>query len=245
MFTKILTGSILALAMAMTSAQAEDRVIRIGTEGAYAPFNLINDNGEIDGFERELGDMICENAGLKCEWVQNDWDSIIPNLLSGNYDVIMAGMSITDEREKVIDFSIGYFPPEPSAFVALSGHEIDFNNDIFTAQTATIQASYLADKGVELIEFPSPDQTIAAVKNGEADVVLADKAFLQEQLNAMGNEMEFVGDDVAIGGGIGAGVRESDSELREILSAEIQKLKDDGTLQKLLDKWFEGKVKLQ
>lgn len=58
-----------------------------------------------------MGDELCKRAELTCEWVKNDWDSIIPNLVSGNYDTIMAGMSITDERDEVIDFTQDYFPP--------------------------------------------------------------------------------------------------------------------------------------
>ena len=67
--------------------------VRMGTEGAYPPYNFINDAGEVDGFERELGDELCKRAKLECEWVTNEWDSIIPNLVSGNYDTIIAGMS--------------------------------------------------------------------------------------------------------------------------------------------------------
>jgi polar amino acid transport system substrate-binding protein len=72
-----------ALALAASAALAQD-VVRMGTEGAYPPYNFINDNGEVDGYERELGDILCERAGLTCEWVTNEWDSIIPNLTSGN-----------------------------------------------------------------------------------------------------------------------------------------------------------------
>ena len=73
------------------TALAQD-VVRMGSEGAYPPYNFINDaTGELDGMERELGDAICERAGLTCEWVINDWDTIIPNLVSGNYDTIIAG----------------------------------------------------------------------------------------------------------------------------------------------------------
>ena len=89
-----------ALAGLAGTAMAQD-VVRLGTEGAYPPYNFINDAGEVAGFERELGDEMCKRAGLTCEWVTNAWDSIIPNLQSGNYDVIIAGMSITDEREAV------------------------------------------------------------------------------------------------------------------------------------------------
>ncbi len=109
----ILSTAILALSAGFAAAQT----VRLGTEGAYPPYNFVNDAGEVDGFERELGDELCKRAELTCEWVTNDWDSIIPNLQSGNYDVIMAGMSITDEREKVIDFTQPYFPPAASAFL--------------------------------------------------------------------------------------------------------------------------------
>ena len=83
-------------ALALTAGVAMADTVRLGTEGAYPPYNFINDKGEVDGFERELGDELCKRAELTCEWVTNDWDSIIPNLTSGNYDAIIAGMSITE-----------------------------------------------------------------------------------------------------------------------------------------------------
>ena len=95
-----------ALAFVAGAAYADSHsVVRLGTEGAYPPWNFINDAGEVDGFERELGDELCTRAELTCEWVTNEWDSIIPNLVSGNYDAIIAGMSITAERDEVIDFT--------------------------------------------------------------------------------------------------------------------------------------------
>jgi len=107
--------------------------VRLGTEGAYPPYNFLNDAGEVDGFERALGDELCTRAELTCEWVTNDWDSIIPNLVSGNYDVIIAGMSITEERDEVIDFSDPYTQPDPSAYVALSeGIDVEKRGDLGT-----------------------------------------------------------------------------------------------------------------
>ena len=110
---KLILAAVIAAVSAGTAYAQQ--TVRMGTEGAYEPYNFINDKGEIDGFEREVGDKLCEIAGYKCEWVKNDWDSIIPNLLSGNYDTIMAGMSITDERKEKIDFTQNYFPPTASA----------------------------------------------------------------------------------------------------------------------------------
>jgi len=225
-----------AAIMAASFASADGHsVVRMGTEGAYAPWNFINDSGEVDGFERELGDELCARAELTCEWVTNEWDSIIPNLVSGNYDVIIAGMSITDERDEVIDFTQAYTPPDPSSFVAASD-SVDLEGGVIAAQTGTIQAGYIAETGATLLEFATPDETIAAVKSGEADAVLADKSFLDAIVEADA-ELSFVGEEVPLGGGVGMGVRESDGELKAAFDAAIQSMKDDGTLNAMIAKW--------
>ncbi len=228
----ILATAALALSAGLASAQD---VVRLGTEGAYPPWNFLNDAGEVDGFERELGDELCRRAELTCEWVTNDWDSIIPNLVSGNYDAIIAGMSITDERDEVIDFSQNYTPPDPSAYAAMSDG-IDVEAAVIAAQTGTIQAGYVAETGGTLVEFASPDETIAAVKSGEADAVLADKSFLAPIVEE-DPDLMFVGPDVPLGGGVGMGFRESDQELRDTFDAAIQSMKDDGSLNELIAKW--------
>lgn len=223
------------LALSTSFAMAE--TVRLGTEGAYPPYNFINDAGEIDGFEREVGDELCKRAELTCQWVTNDWDSIIPNLVSGNYDAIIAGMSITDEREEVVDFTQGYTPPSPSAYAALSA-DVDLNGGIIAAQTATIQSNHVVDTGATLVEYPTPDETVAAVKAGEADAVIADKDFLEPIVEE--TDLVFVGDDVPLGGGIGMAFRESDDELRGKFDAAITSMKEDGTLNALISKWEVG-----
>lgn len=226
---------------AALAAPVSAQSIRLGTEGAYPPFNFVNEKGEVDGFERAVGDEICKRAELECSWVTNDWDTIIPNLVSGNYDAIIAGMSITSERDQVIDFTQDYFPPDPSAYVALKGAGPEMAEGVVASQTASVQAGHVAESGAELMEFATFDDCVAAVRNGEADAVLADRGFLEDIVNESGGELVFIGADVIIGEGIGIGVRESDSALKEKLNAAITSMKEDGVLNTIISKWFEGR----
>ena len=220
------------------AATAQD-IVRIGTEGAYEPYNFIDQaTGQLTGFEIELGNELCTRAQLTCEFVQNAWDSIIPNLQSGNYDMIMAGMSITEERKQVIDFTQNYYPPTASIYLALSADANIGAGAVVAAQTGTIQAGYVAESGATLLEFATPDETVAAVRNGEADAVFADKDYLAPIAADSNGELVVLANEVPLGGGVGIGLRESDTELKEKMNAAIQSMKDDGTLNTMLKKWF-------
>lgn len=235
---KLLALSAASLAMVASMTMAQDTV-RIGTEGAYPPWNFIDDDGEVGGFERELGDELCSRAKLSCEWVVNAWDSIIPNLVSGNYDAIMAGMSITAERQEVIDFTQNYSLPDPSLYLAMS-KDVDPSSGVIAAQTGTIHATFVAENGWALIEFSTPEDTIAAVQNGEADAVLANDTFLTPY--AEGGEMVLLDQRELIGGGVGMGLRKSDGALKAKFDAAIGSMKSDGSLNALITKWEIGET---
>jgi polar amino acid transport system substrate-binding protein len=228
--------ALITFALALSAGVASAQTVRMGTEGAYPPYNFINDNGAVDGYEIELGNEMCKRAALTCEWVTTDWDSIIPNLLSGNYDTIIAGMSITPERGEVVDFTQNYFPPAASAYMALTaGANV---KGVVSAQIGTIQADYVAESGATLLEFATLDDTVAAVKNGEADAVFADIDALVPFVNESGGEFVWAGEEVQLGGGVGMALRKSDTELRGKFDAVITEMKADGTINALIVKWF-------
>ncbi|KKB11911.1 amino acid ABC transporter [Devosia geojensis] len=239
----IIVGAALAAFAAPATAQ---ETVRIATEGAYAPWNFLNDAGEPAGFEIDLANAICEEAGITCEIVINDWDSIIPNLLAGNYDVIMAGMSITEERLETIDFSDNYFPPDPSRFVAAPGSNLDFANLTGArvgVQGATIQAGWAEENlgaNNTIVAFSTADQAMADLAAGNLDTILADGAYLQPVVDASNGAIEFVGEEVLIGDGVGAGIRKGDAELIETWNTALDALKADGTVDGLIAQWFDG-----
>ena len=240
---KMLTS--LGLAAALMSGAAFADNVRIGTEGAYAPWNYIDDAGKLAGFEIELGAELCKKAGISCEFVQNEWDSIIPNLIAGNYDMIMAGMSITDERKQTIDFSDDYFPPDPSKYIAMKGMSADFGNlsgKRIGVQGATIQSAYAEETfsaNNTIVSYETPDQSVADLMAGNIDLLLADGSFLQPVVDGSGGAVAFVGPDVMIGGGVGIGMRKTDGDLAMKMGKALDAAKKDGTVDRLIKKYFD------
>ena len=100
---------LLSLGLLSLTTISNAKSIRIGTEGAYPPWNNLNSAGDLEGAEIDFGNEACARMGIDCEWVTQDWDGIIPALLQGKYDIIIAGMSITEERKEKVNFTNGYF----------------------------------------------------------------------------------------------------------------------------------------
>lgn len=103
-----LAAAVAVLPMAGSAVAKDWKTLRVATEGAYPPFNSQTPDGKVIGFEPDLLVEICKRAELTCETVVQEWSGIIPGLTAGKYDAIMSGMSITEKRLQVIDFSIPY-----------------------------------------------------------------------------------------------------------------------------------------
>ncbi|MEM1362430.1 MAG: transporter substrate-binding domain-containing protein [Pseudomonadota bacterium] len=230
--TTVFSLSILSIGPAL--AQDTDAVT-LATKGNFPPWNFVNDAGDLDGFEHDLGEELCQRADLHCKWVFNEWATIIPNLVAGDYDAIISGMAITPERAETISFTQAYTPPAPSYYMALS-EEADLSGGTIAAQTGTIQAGYLEETGANLVEHRTHDDTIAAVENGEAVALLANISFL-ETVGGEKDHLIIVGDPIMLGNGVGMGIRQSDGDLREKLDAAITSMKEDGSLNALIAKW--------
>ena len=226
----------LGAAAVATLACGGPEPVRLATEGKYHPFNFINDDGEIDGLERELGDELCRRAELECEWVLNDWVGMIPDLLAEEFDAIIAGMSITDERDATIDFTEPYYPPTPSVYLALSSAGDEALEGRLGAYADTIFSDYFDEQGIAYVEFTSEDDRLEALLNGEIDAMPADHAYAVEKIAKYEGRLAIVGPPLLLDRGIGIGVR-SDSDLQDKLNPALAAMKADGSLNELIRRW--------
>jgi len=233
-----------AAALLALTLSAEAQTVKLGSEGAYPPYNYVDEAGKLGGFDIDVGNEICKRASLTCEWVANEWDTIIPNLIAGNYDAILAGMSITDERKKTIAFTQDYFPPDPSTYIAPVGKNLSLDTPSglrIGAQGGTIQANWLeqnAKANNTLLTYETADQALADLNAGNLDTILADKSYLAEAATASNGALELTGPELAIGGGVGVGMRQTDTDLLKKFDDALTAMKKDGTLDALITLYF-------
>jgi polar amino acid transport system substrate-binding protein len=243
----MLAGAVLTLAAGSAFAD-EPMKLKIGTEGAYPPFNSIAADGSLIGFDIDIANALCAQMKAQCEIVTQDWDGMIPALQAGKFDAIIASMSITEERKKQISFTNKYYVT-PLSVVALKDSSLSttdpaaYSGKTVGAQASTTQATY-ADEvygkaGAEAKLYPSQDEAMADLANGRLDAVVADKFVLVDWMDKTGKDCcKMVGDIEGTNAPAGIGVRQADNELREKLNAAIDAIVADGTYGKIVQKYF-------
>ena len=219
----------------LVGCRGMDTVV-IATVGNYHPFDFINDEGEIDGLERELGDELCRRADLECEWILNDWETMIPDLVAEEFDAILAGMSITAKREKLIDFTEAYYPPTPSVYVARAGAGDEAAQGVIGVTANTIYSDYFTTLGMPFVSLEGSVDAVGAVLNGEVDAVLVDHGYAVERLSEHEGRLAIVGPSVLLDRGLGIGVRKG-GELKGKLDEALASMKADGALNAIILKW--------
>jgi arginine/ornithine transport system substrate-binding protein len=257
-FQKVFVSIVMiALAVVLTgpvSAGEWDKV-RIGTEGAYPPFNYVDKDGNLQGFDIDIAKALCEEMGVEYEFVVQDWDGIIPGLMAKKYDAIIASMSITEERKQKVDFTDKYYLT-PARFVAKKGADIDISKEGLKGKTvgvqrATIHENFLRDNfgdAVDIKSYATQDEANMDLVSGRVDLVIADATvllggFLETDAGA---GYEFIGpgftDKEWFGEGIGIALRKGDDTLRKMFNKAIQTIREKGIYEKINTKYFDFDV---
>ena len=220
--------------------------MKLGTEGAYPPFNLIDASGQVGGFDVEIGQALCAKMKTECEVVTSDWDGIIPALNAKKFDFLIASMSITDERKAAVDFTEPYYTNKLQ-FIAPKGS--DFKTDKASLQgqghrrPARHHRRHLAGRQPRWRRryqaCTTPRKTPTSTSPRAAlDGVLADTFVNWEWLKSdAGKAFEFKGDPVFDNDKIGIAVRKGDA-LRDKLNAALAEIVADGTYKQINDKYF-------
>ena len=208
--------------------------IRIGTEGAYPPWNSKDESGKLIGFEVELAWTLCRYIGQQCVIVEQDWDGMIPALIMRKFDAIMAGMSITAERQKAISFSQGY-ADEVASLAVMKGSSLEgldtpaginltkpdaaakkalktltgaLAGKTVCVQTATIHQNFLdsGDVGkVNVRTYKTQDEVNLDLASGRCDAALAAAVAFSDYAEKSGKPVVLVGPTFS-GGAFGNGV---------------------------------------
>jgi len=252
-----LAAAIVALGLAapLGIADAQEKMkLRIGTEGAYPPFNSLTPDGQLVGFDIDIARALCEKMNAECEFVTQDWDGIIPALQNNKFDAIIASMSITDERKQQVDFTNKYYNTPPAIAVpkdsplteatpeALKGKTIG-------AQSATTHSNYAEAKfeDIDLKLYPTADEYKLDLENGRIDAAIDDVVVLSQWVNSPeGQCCKILGTltpDPAINGeGAGIAIRKGEDELREKFNKAIADIRADGTYAEINKKYFDFDV---
>jgi lysine-arginine-ornithine-binding protein len=253
LMTSFAIAALAVMAAAGATQAKEWKAIKIGTEGAYPPFNFVDSNKQLQGFDIEIAKAMCEKMKAKCDFVAQDWDGIIPALKAKKYDAIVASMSITEERKKQVDFTDKYYNT-PARFASKKdGGITDIKPEALKgktvgAQSATTHANYLEDvykaKGVTVKLYGTQDEAAADLNAGRLDAVLADSVVLYEWLEKGDGKgcCAFVGAEIKdvkyFGEGAGIAVRKEDKDLKAQLNKALADIIKDGTYEKINKKYF-------
>src|SRR3989344_867746 len=242
-YKKILLTAAASLIIGTQAFAAEK--LRIGTEGAYPPFNLLDASGKVVGFDMDIAHALCAKMKAECEVVTSDWDGIIPALNAKKFDFVVSSLSITDERKQAVDFTDPYYSNKlqfiaPKATADFKTDAAYLKGKIIGAQRATLAGTYLEDKLPDTTSklYDTQENAYLDLTSGRLDGILADKYVQYEWLKSKdGSAYEFKGDPVVESDKIGIAVRKGDP-LRERLNKALAEIKADGTYKKINDKYF-------
>ncbi|NKC22224.1 ABC transporter substrate-binding protein [Ochrobactrum oryzae] len=241
-----------ASGLAIGTANAEEPLkLIIGTEGAYPPFNFINPDGSLSGFDVDIAKALCEELKAECTFITQEWDGTIPALQAGKFDAYVSSMSITEERKKQVDFTNKYYNTPPGIAVPKDSDikgvtKEDLAGKTIGVQVSTTHANYAEHAFTDstIKAYPTAEEYRLDMANGRLDAVNDDSVTLSEWLKTPdGACCKMVGtypsDDNIHGVGIGVALKKGRPELVEKFNNAIKAIRANGKYKEVNDKYFD------
>lgn len=241
--------------LALSTPIAQERpVVRIATEGAFPPFNYL-DNNEPQGFEIDLAKAFCEAMGATCTFVVHEWDGIIRGLLAKEYDAVMASLAVTERRKMRIAFSKRYYFIPP-AFIGSKDSEISqldpasLSGKTIGTTEGSHHAAFLDARygDAELRRYGKLEEANLDLLTRRIDLVLGDRLALSRFLKSReGACCRLIGEPIVdpkhYGEGVAIGLRKEDKDLKASFNRAIDQVMADGTYDRIRGKYFDFDTK--
>ncbi len=251
---KIALLGALALSLLSPLTMADEaKILRIGIEAAYPPFAYKTPDGNITGFDYDIGNALCEEMQVKCKWIEQEFDGLIPALKVRKFDAVLSSMNITEERLKSVDFSKKYYN-SPAKLAMKAGTQIndplvDLKGKKVGVQRASIYDRYATDvfapAGVEIVRYSSQNEVFLDLTAGRLDATLADAVNIDDGFlkTDAGKGYALVGPTFSepeyFGEGAGIAVRKGDTALADKFTAAIAAIRANGKYKAVQDKYFD------
>lgn len=248
---KLMIAAGCALAVMAGSTQADDRDLRIAFDVPYAPFEYKDENGELTGFEVELAEAMCEEMQANCEFVIQSWDGMIPGLLARKFDMVMSSMSITEERAERVLFSEPYYNTPggwfgPESFNADVTDKSAMRGKTIGVQRGTTMDTYVTEELGDVVtvkRYTTADDMVLDLEGQRLDAAFVDYP-VGEQTILSKDGFKEVGEPVKLGEGMGVAMRKRDKDLAKEVNEALRTLKEDGTYDTIMKKYFEYDIKV-
>ncbi|MEI4263940.1 transporter substrate-binding domain-containing protein [Roseovarius sp. D0-M9] len=238
-----------------SGAMAEE--LRIGTSADYPPWESVNSDNEIVGFDRDFGDELCKRIDADCTWNNQTFDGLLPGLQVGKFDAVISGISINEERSQMVDFTVAY-ADAPNNIVANSTSnfgEIDGPEslvDAMSGKTFGVQVGSTHEQVVrahfgdsEVRVYDRPDQVVNDLIAGRIDAGLMERSAWETFVNGdYKDELKYVGpllssaDFPEFGQGQAVALSKDSDELQGRMNEAIEGMLSDGTVAAMSEKWF-------
>jgi lysine-arginine-ornithine-binding protein len=230
--------------------------LRIGTDATYEPFEYKSPDGKVVGFEVDLANAVCAEMKRTCVFVESPWDGLIPSLLAKKFDMILSGMTVTDERKKTLNFS-DKITDIPYRVIVKQGSGMDgspasLKGKKVGVQKGTTEADfadkYYAKAGATIQRYESTQESYLDLASGRVNALVGNLVEMKMGFLAKpeGKAFEFapyeMKDQVILGYGTGAAMRKNDTTLKGEFNAALKTVHTNGTYKKIAAKYFDFDV---
>lgn len=231
-------GTIAAAVTGLTLAGADP--VLIGTNAPFPAYTYVDTAGTISGFERDVLDQVCARTLMVCTWESVNFDQLIPGVMSGEFDIVLGGMAVTEERLRLVDFTTSYHATNPEEWYIGPPGTAPPGQGMVAVQSGTVHEAHLQSLGHPHSVFSTEAEVLEALRSGRADLALGPFETRQDIAEFVtANGFEFLYSDIIPDSGVAMAVCKGNTDLLDSLNAALDGMRVDGTLQALETRWFE------